>query len=254
MSHERVQRLQALLSRVQDNRKRTRTPTGLGLVKPAAAENAPAAARPVAAVSAVPTQAGGMAAVQPQVHERPAAAAAPARQPAPQEPARAVSPAARPAPAAQAPASPMRPAAAAPPSPPAKPQMPARTAVEAPAARAPAAEAPSARRPGQDRSATPLEMAVAELDLPSGGAPAPAPSRLDARREVPATAAPIAAAAAPAPVPMAPPIAPDEAFVIEPEPMREPARPIAQVVSRHSPQVDATFGAMLKRSLSLRPH
>jgi hypothetical protein len=56
---------------------------------------------------------------------------------------------------------------------------------------------------------------------------------------------------------MAPPISPEEAFepkVIEPEPMREPARPIAQVVSRHSPQVDATFGAMLKRSLSLRPH
>jgi hypothetical protein len=254
MSQERVQRLEALLSRIQDNRKRARTPAGLGLVKPAAAENArvaePAAARPVAAVSAVPTQAGGMAAVQSQVHERAAAAAAaaaPARQPAPQpqEPPRAVSPAARPAPAAQAPASPLRPAAAAPPSPPAKPQMPARAA---------AAEAPSARRPGQDRSATPLEMAVAELDLPSGGAPAPAPSKPDARRESPAVAAPVAAAAAPAPVLMAPPIAPDEAFVIEPEPMREPARPIAQVVSRHSPQVDATFGAMLKRSLSLRPH
>jgi hypothetical protein len=56
---------------------------------------------------------------------------------------------------------------------------------------------------------------------------------------------------------MAPPISPEEAFVprlIEPEPIREPARPIAQVVSRHSPQADATFGAMLKRSLSLRPH
>jgi hypothetical protein len=56
---------------------------------------------------------------------------------------------------------------------------------------------------------------------------------------------------------MAPAISPEEAFearVIEPEPMREPARPIAQVVSRHSPPVDATFGAMLKRSLSLRPH
>ncbi|HKU41268.1 MAG TPA: hypothetical protein VJR89_24060, partial [Polyangiales bacterium] len=64
-------------------------------------------------------------------------------------------------------------------------------------------------------------------------------------------------APAPAPVPVAPAIAPDEAFearVIEPEPVREPARPIAQVVSRHAPQVDATFGAMLKRSLSLRPH
>jgi len=31
-------------------------------------------------------------------------------------------------------------------------------------------------------------------------------------------------------------------------------RPIVQVVSRHVPHVDATFGAMLKRSLSLTPH
>ena len=29
---------------------------------------------------------------------------------------------------------------------------------------------------------------------------------------------------------------------------------IAQVMSKHAPPVDATFGAMLKRSLSLRPH
>jgi hypothetical protein len=45
----------------------------------------------------------------------------------------------------------------------------------------------------------------------------------------------------------------DQPFTVEPEPLREPARPIAQVMSKHAPQVDSTFGAMLKRSLSLRP-
>jgi hypothetical protein len=42
--------------------------------------------------------------------------------------------------------------------------------------------------------------------------------------------------------------------VIEPDMPRTSARAIAQVVSKHAPAVDATFGAMLKRSLSLRPH
>ncbi|MEY4514019.1 MAG: hypothetical protein RLZZ450_6141 [Pseudomonadota bacterium] len=42
--------------------------------------------------------------------------------------------------------------------------------------------------------------------------------------------------------------------VIEPDAPRASTRPIAQLVSKHVPQVDATFGAMLKRSLSLRPH
>jgi hypothetical protein len=42
--------------------------------------------------------------------------------------------------------------------------------------------------------------------------------------------------------------------VIEPEAQRPATRPIAQLVSKHAPVVDATFGAMLKRSLSLRPH
>jgi hypothetical protein len=42
--------------------------------------------------------------------------------------------------------------------------------------------------------------------------------------------------------------------VIEPDPPRTSGRPIAQLVSKHAPAVDATFGAMLKRSLSLRPH
>jgi hypothetical protein len=227
MSQERVGRLEALLSRVQDNRKRTRTPAGLGMnmarpeiakaVAPAAAP-APEAFKPAPVVAEV---------AKPAAPARPAPIAAP------------ITPAVRTMPPA-------------PPSPVAKPQPIARPAIaEAPAPRAevqpPRSAEPLPARRGQDRSATPLEMAVAELDLAS----AAAQNKAEARREPPA------AAPAPAPVPIAPPIAPEEAFearVIEPEPMREPARPIAQVVSRHAPQVDATFGAMLKRSLSLRPH
>ncbi|HKP55260.1 MAG TPA: hypothetical protein VJV78_00990 [Polyangiales bacterium] len=228
MSQERVERLEALLSRVQDNRKRTRTPAGLGTSMPG-----------------------------PQI-----AKAAPIPEPAKPAPVAEVAkpaPVARPAPAAPA----VRTMPPAPPAPPAavpKPQPIARPAIAEAPAPTPRAEVQPPRSPeaqpvrrGQDRSATPLEMAVAELDLAS----ATAQNKAEARRE------PVAAAPAPAPVPVAAPvpiapaIAPEEAFeprVIEPEPMREPARPIAQVVSRHAPQVDATFGAMLKRSLSLRPH
>jgi hypothetical protein len=220
MSQERVGRLEALLSRVQDNRKRTRTPAGLGMNM----------ARPEIAKAVAPT-----------AHEAPKPAPVVAEVAKPAAPA-------RPGPIAPA----VRTMPPAPPSPVAKPQPIARPAIaEAPAARAevqpPRSAEPLPARRGQDRSATPLEMAVAELDLAS----AAAQNKAEARREPPA------AAPAPAPVPIAPPIAPEEAFearVIEPEPMREPARPIAQVVSRHAPQVDATFGAMLKRSLSLRPH
>lgn len=236
MSQERVARLEALLSRVQENRKRTHTPAGIGLVKP----------EPVAPVSRVASEPSAAKPAQPSLTQTSAGLGVmPPMQPAPSavEPARSLAPAARPAPAAQ-PAAMPAPIRSAPPSPP-KLQAPARPAptpaiAEAPRAAAaptPPAATDTGRRAAQAPSASPLEMAVAELDLPTGGAKAAAP----------------AAAAGP----MAPQISPDEAFeprVIEPEPMREPARPIAQVVSRHSPQVDATFGAMLKRSLSLRPH
>lgn len=202
MSQERVERLEALLSRVQENRNRprTRTPAGLGA--------APQVAKAAEAPKAAPVR-------EPQ-------AAAP-----------------RPAPVMQKPV--VRTIPPAPPTPSGK------AIAQPPAARAAAPEpgpaSQPARRPGQDRSATPLEMAVAELDLAS----AAASNKAEVRREPAAPAAPA----------VAPAIAPEEAFepyVIEPEPIREPARPIAQVVSRHAPQVDATFGAMLKRSLSLRPH
>lgn len=213
MSQEQVERLESLLARVQENRKRTRTPAGLGAP-------GPHFARAPAVDSRKP-------APEP-------ARAAPVAQPAPVARPAAPHPTAAPVRSAPPPPAPQKPAVAAPARPaPAAPPM----------ARAPVPEAP-ARRPGQDRGATPLEMAVAELDLAK-----PAASKVDtARRE--ALYAPTA--------PVAPPdIAFEESLephVIEPEPIREAGRPIAQVVSRHSPQVDATFGAMLKRSLTLRPH
>jgi hypothetical protein len=215
MNEQRVEKLEALLSRVQENRKRPRPAAGIGLLKPEVARTAPEPAKPLHA-SLTQTAAGLMPPQQQAV-------AAP----------ESVRPVAKPGPQ-PAPA----PRAAAPAPAPVKPQIPARQPAPEPAP-APRAAAPEPMRKPAQAGATPLEMAVAGLDMP-------ATARAEPRREPAAPAAP-----------MAPPISPDEAFEprrIEPEPIREPARPIAQTVSRHSPQVDATFGAMLKRSLSLRPH
>jgi hypothetical protein len=114
------------------------------------------------------------------------------------------------------------------------------------------------RRPAVDRRPTPLEMAVAgELDReqPTGPMAAPearplAAPAVDPRREPPVRAL------RPATTPIEPPAAPQAITprFIEPDPPREATRPIVQVVSKHAPPADATFGAMLKRSLSLRPH
>jgi hypothetical protein len=81
----------------------------------------------------------------------------------------------------------------------------------------------------------------------------------EVRREAPAArpARPVAPAVeAQALQALQPPQSPQsmEPRIIEPDPPREIVRPIAQVMSKHAPPVDATFGAMLKRSLSLRPH
>lgn len=153
--------------------------------------------------------------------------------------------------------------------------------------------APPPRRPGMDRRATPLEMAVAgELEQQLAAASearaiaSPAASaanreaiaamdpRAEARREAPVAqprreppaAEPRREAPAARPVRAVEPVpevahalqpvdpASIEPRIIEPDPPREVVRPIAQVVSKHAPAVDATFGAMLKRSLSLRPH
>lgn len=114
---------------------------------------------------------------------------------------------------------------------------------------------------------SPLEAAFAgELERES-----PSTAMRNARREVAAPA--VREPAAPAPQPRsqrppapaqpvaAPPMPPAQLkpeeivpHVIEPDLPRTSARAIAQVVSKHAPAVDATFGAMLKRSLSLRPH
>jgi hypothetical protein len=101
-------------------------------------------------------------------------------------------------------------------------------------------------------------MAVAgELDReqPTGPMAAPearplAPPAVDTRREPPVRSL------RPATTPIEPPAAPQAITprFIEPDPPREATRPIVQVVSKHAPPADATFGAMLKRSLSLRPH
>lgn len=98
--------------------------------------------------------------------------------------------------------------------------------------------------------ATSLEKALnAELDREEPAVSAPPPLAA-ARREAPATAQrPDRPAAEPPAGPQ--PIVPR---LIDPDPPRASARPIAQLVSKHAPAVDATFGAMLKRSLSLRPH
>jgi len=172
-------------------------------------------------------------------------------------------PAARALVAAPTPVSPAPVVRSAPPAPPPKP-TPFRNPLAAPTAKPiegfakpePLVPTPLAsRRPGQDHTATPLEMAVAELGFapPSNTATTPGTIAAEARREPAAPPAPHSSIDAPESDVTSPSdsISP---LVIEPEAMREPARPIAQVVSRHAPQVDATFGAMLKRSLSLRPH
>jgi hypothetical protein len=107
---------------------------------------------------------------------------------------------------------------------------------------------PPGRRPVAPARPSPLEMAFAgELDREPAPAPAPRSQRPPAPAQPVATSMPAAPAA---------PLAPQEIVprVIEPDMPRTSARAIAQVVSKHAPAIDATFGAMLKRSLSLRPH
>jgi hypothetical protein len=101
---------------------------------------------------------------------------------------------------------------------------------------------PPPRRPAPGARPSPMERAVAN-EIEREPPPPPPP------REAPA----VSMRQAPAPTPVMDPqdIVPR---VIEPDPPRPSARPIAQLVSKHAPPVDATFGAMLKRSLSLRPH
>ncbi len=134
------------------------------------------------------------------------------------------------------------------------PQRPAanRSMPEPRSSREPAfsdASTAGARKGLRDRTATPLEMAVeGELNRPAQPEPimAPKPARAptgQTEEQMPAAHVAMQASTEP--------IAP---LSIEAEPVAEMGRPIAQVMSKHTMELDTTFGAMLKRSLSLRPH
>jgi hypothetical protein len=120
----------------------------------------------------------------------------------------------------------------------------ARPAAPQPQARLPEPPQAQPASPNRGRLSTPLEMALEdELSRPPLAAAA---SRAAAPPKITEPSMPAA--------PKGSQFAPDdEPFTIDPEPMREPARPIAQTMSKHSVEMDITFGAMLKRSLSLRP-
>jgi len=131
---------------------------------------------------------------------------------------------------------------------PARPRVQTPEVVAAPAAAAPARPAQPAK-PAQAPAA-----AQAPATQPKAGAPA-LPPAIQTPGSQPKAGAPVPRAPEPQPAPQAPvaqePIVPR---TFEPEVPRAANRPIAQLVSKHAPVVDATFGAMLKRSLSLRPH
>jgi hypothetical protein len=113
-----------------------------------------------------------------------------------------------------------------------------RAAVEAPRKAEPPERAPAA--PAQARPAVAADSRNSRVEEESVPPPLPAARPAAAQR-------PAVEASSPANQPIVP-------RVIEPDPPRTSGRPIAQLVSKHAPPVDATFGAMLKRSLSLRPH
>ena len=98
--------------------------------------------------------------------------------------------------------------------------------------------APMPQRSANSRTSTPLEMALEDEFNRQPMAAAPRRHSEPSMQTAPAAhRAEIS----------------EQPFTIEPEPLQEPARPIAQVMSKHSVEMDITFGAMLKRSLSLRP-
>jgi|GEM_PF-5335277 len=133
---------------------------------------------------------------------------------------------------------------------------PARARVPTPDLASAQAAKPVAAEPARARVPTP-DLAVKPA-APAAQAPRPAapqPQQREAAAQPPATQ-PKSAPRIPEPQAAAQPVAQEPIVprVIEPEAQRPATRPIAQLVSKHAPVVDATFGAMLKRSLSLRPH
>jgi len=118
--------------------------------------------------------------------------------------------------------------------PPVVPRPPVRQTTEPVVAPSPAA---SSRGPR-----TPLEIAVEDkLEHPSTRPHQSVPQR-----------PPAAAAPAPAPAP-APRASADEPITLADPPAPAVSKPIAQVVSKQPPVASATFGDLLRRSLSLRP-
>jgi hypothetical protein len=241
MSLEQVGRLEDLLARVQQNREHPRLAKAVPV----------AVAQPAVTVSTNPTPVGMPA---PAAQHRPAMPQAPATQAAPSRPERERAviteehvqipdrmsmPQARPAPARAPMPSPIAERASREPTERSVRDMSAATAATASASR---------RR---ERTSTPLEMAV-EGELHRGtpvDLGAPVEANLGGRRNSITEPALPAADSRPTPADGL-----EMPLTFEPEPVREGTRPIAQIVSKHAPQVDATFGAMLKRSLSLRPH
>jgi hypothetical protein len=108
-----------------------------------------------------------------------------------------------------------------------------------------AAEPPSRPRiPPQEPKAAPAPAQAAQRPAAAKTAAA-APAQPPSQPKVPLRPEPQVAPQAQEPI---------VPRTIEPDVPRPATRPIAQLVSKHAPVVDATFGAMLKRSLSLRPH
>jgi translation initiation factor IF-2 len=187
--------------------------------------------QPAVGLASMSAMGGAMSGVTPANTTGPAAAAKPAA-PQPNAAARARK---------HTPAEPITAAVAAPPTP---------VREEAPALEAPRRPAPPSRPISPLENALSGEVEREERAAPAPTAPrapvAPAMAEPPMRSQRPPAHAPEVAAAS-AQQPIVP-------RVIEPDPPRTSTRPIAQVVSKHAPVVDATFGAMLKRSLSLRPH
>jgi hypothetical protein len=88
-------------------------------------------------------------------------------------------------------------------------------------------------------------------------APGPEPRAAFAReqrdlREAPTSVVPRPRIDAPPPAVTLSATSQGEPRIIDP-PVPQPARPVAQVVSKHPPMVALSFGELLRRSLSLRP-
>jgi len=118
-----------------------------------------------------------------------------------------------------------------------------------------AAVAPPAAAPAPKRGELPVPSAPVP-SAPSRGrhAPTPLEMALEGRVSQPAEqfTRPVDVAPVPTPAPAAAPARAAGRVLAEPI-TPEPSKPIVQVVSKQPPHAAASFGELLKRSLSLRP-